>query len=315
MHAGKCGRAVRRETVGALSLAAAALTWGLVPAATRHVITVLSPTQILVLRFLLGGVAGIFLMLLLRVKMPPREHRPRALFWGVVGVLGFNVPLAYGIQRVDASVAAILTATNPGFIVLLAAVTLKERVAPRVLIGMLVALLGSVAVALAGESGISLNRSQLIGCGLLLVSTLLWSVFTVRIKPWLGVIPPASVPVLGVWGSLPFVAPFGFNGLGGALRVLDGSEWLAVLTFGILASVIAPMLYAIGLTRGQASQAGLYLYLTPIFGVLVGAVLLGESLRPLTIVGGLLVLLGVALATLPPSLLQRIGLRRIAVAE
>ena len=49
---------------------------------------------------------------------------------------------------------------------------------------------------------------------------------------------------------------------------------------------------------------------SPISGVVVGAVLLGEALRPLTIAGGLLVLLGVAFATLPAHLLRRVGLLR-----
>jgi drug/metabolite transporter (DMT)-like permease len=71
------------------------------------------------------------------------------------------------------------------------------------------------------------------------------------------------------------------------------------------ASVVAPILFNLGLSLGRASSAGIYLYLVPVFGAVSSAVLLDERLSALTVGGGALVVLGVAIATLPGARLRR----------
>ena len=93
--------------------------------------------------------------------------------------------------------------------------------------------------------------------------------------------------------------PIGVSGLTSGLSDLAWTGWLGVAQFTITASVIAPILWAVGLQRGEASRAGLYLYLTPLFGVIISAVLLGEPITIGTIIGGGLIVAGVVIATLP----------------
>ncbi|MEX1157342.1 MAG: DMT family transporter [Thermomicrobiales bacterium] len=299
----------RRPWVGPACLIGAALIWGFVPTSTRHVVETLSPGNILLARFLVGALAAVILIWLFRIPMPPRELVPRAILFGLLGQLGFNVPLAYGIQHVEAGTVALISGMSSVFIAALAVPLLGERLRARVVIGLALALAGTVLVTVTSGGELSLSRDQAIGSLLILLSATLWAVYSVIVKPWLGRIPPTSIPMLGSIAGLPLMIPIGASGLLGGLGELAWTGWLGVAQFTITASVIAPILWAIGLQRGEASRAGLYLYLTPLFGVVVSAILLDEPITLGTLAGGGLIIAGVVLATLPPLRLRRLEAR------
>jgi drug/metabolite transporter (DMT)-like permease len=291
--------------IGPVALLGAVTIWGFVPTSTRHAVQFLSPGNILLARFLMGAVAAVIILGLLRAPMPPRALIPRAIGLGLLGQLGFNVPLAYGIQHVEAGTVSLISGASPVFMAILASLLLSERIRARVVVGLGLALAGSALVAVASGGEVALTRDQMVGSLLILLSAVLWAVYSVVVKPWLGPIPATSIPMLGSLAGLPIVLPLGYSGFAGSLGQLDAVGWLAVAQFTILASITAPILWAIGLQRGQASQAGLYLYLVPLFGVASAALLLGEPIGAGTIAGGVLILGGVLLATLSVSMLRR----------
>lgn len=290
---------MKSSWIGPLALLTAALIWGFVPTSTRHVVQTLSPGNILLARFLVGAVAAVILLWGFRAPLPPRELIPRAILLGLLGQLGFNVPLAYGIQHVEAGTTALISGLSSVFMAALAVPLLGERLYLRVVIGLALALSGSVLVTVMSGGEISLTRDQAVGSLLILLSATLWAVYSVIVKPWLGRIPPTSIPMLGSIAGLPLMLPIGLSGFGSGLNDLAWTGWLGVAQFTITASVIAPILWAVGLQRGEASRAGLYLYLTPLFGVIISAILLGESITIGTIFGGGLIVTGVVIATLP----------------
>lgn len=293
------------QWVAPVVLLSAALIWGFVPTSTRHAVQYMSPGNILVARFLMGAIAAALLFIVFKAPKPPRHLMSRAIGFGLLGQLGFNVPLAYGIQHVEAGTVSLISGVSPVFMAILASMLLHERIRARVVVGLALALAGSAFVAVASGGEVSMSRDQAVGSLLILASAVLWAVYSVLVKPWLGTIPPTSIPMLGSIVGLPLVLPLGISGFAGSLGRLDAVGWLAVAQFTLLASVTAPILWAIGLQRGQASQAGLYLYLVPLFGVASGVLLLGEPLGIGTIVGGVLILGGVLLATLSVSMLRR----------
>lgn len=231
--------------------------------------------------------------------LPPRDLIPRAVLLGLLGQLGFNVPLAFGIQHVEAGTAALISGMSSVFIAALAVPLLGERLRPRVVVGLVLALSGSIIVTVMSGGEFSIQRGQIVGSLLILLSATLWAIYSVIVKPWLGSIPPTSIPMLGSIAGLPLMLPLGLSGFANGLGDLAWTGWLGVAQFTITASVIAPILWAVGLQRGEASRAGLYLYLTPLFGVIVSASLLGEPISLGTLIGGGVIVIGIAVATLP----------------
>jgi len=82
---------------------------------------------------------------------------------------------------------------------------------------------------------------------------------------------------------------------------LDAKAAAAWLYSGIFALVVTNLLYFRGLRSIGASRATLYMYIQPFVGVVVAALLLGESLAPIQAVGGIIILVGVSLGNLMPA--------------
>ncbi len=282
--------------------------WGLTPTATRFLVDAsFSPEHILLWRFLGGGLVSIVIVVLFRPRMPARRDFPLALALGLFGVLAFNVPLAFGINIIEGGVAALLLGLQPGLTAVLASLFLRESIGPRAVVGVAIALSGTVLVALAGATGFALSGRYIFGCALILSAAVAYASYTVVAKPYLGErLPAPAVAMLGTTAALPFVAPFGISGFSGAVGSLDFEGWLAAILLAAGASVFAPILFNIGLSRGKASNAGIFLYLVPVIGAISSVVLLGERLSALAIVGGCLVIVGVMTASLPDRMIRRL---------
>jgi drug/metabolite transporter (DMT)-like permease len=296
-----------RSWAGPLALCGAVLFWGFVPTATRYLADTFTPGNILLARFSFGGIVVVILFLIWRPPMPSRANVPKAVALGLYAALSFNVPVAYGINIIEGGTAALLIGTQPIFITVLAGIFLKEHVPRRMILGLLLALSGSAVIALAAGGGFSLESRYLLGCGLVLSAAFLWSSYSVVAKPHLGPdLPAPSVAMIGTLLGLPVVLFLGVDGYTDRLAELSAVGWFSVLLLATGASVAAPVLWNVGLSLGQASRSGLYLNLVPIFGVVSSVVLLGESVSRSTIVGGAMILTGIALATVPASMLSRV---------
>jgi drug/metabolite transporter (DMT)-like permease len=292
---------MKQHWIGPLALIGAAVIWGFVPVASRYAVQTLTPGQMILCRFAFGGSVVLLLVLLLRPPMPNRRRLPLAVFFGLLSTLGFNVPLSYGIQHVQAGPAALLAGLSPVFIVVLAAPLLGEHIRPGMIVGLTLALAGTVIVASSSGGEFNFSREHTFGSALIVLSSVLWAIYSVAAKPRLGPIPPTSIPILGTLAGIPVGITLGASGFASSLGELDGAGWAAVMLFSIGASVFAPMLYAIGLSRGEASRAGIYSYLAPLFGLIASATLLDEPITVQTVTGGALILAGVLLATLLPG--------------
>jgi drug/metabolite transporter (DMT)-like permease len=152
-----------------------------------------------------------------------------------------------------------------------------------------------------------LSGRYIFGCVLILSAAIAYATYTVVAKPYLGErLPAPAVAMLGTTAALPFVAPFGISGFSGAVGSLDFEGWLAAILLAAGASVFAPILFNVGLSRGKASNAGIFLYLVPVIGAISSVTLLGERLSALAIVGGCLVIVGVMTASLPDRMIRRL---------
>jgi drug/metabolite transporter (DMT)-like permease len=299
------GNSSRERLIGPLALLGAISLWGFVPTATRYLLESFSPAQILLLRFGFGSAAIVAVLFVLRPAMPTRATLPAAIALGTFATMGFNVPVAFGIEHVEAGTAALLIGTQPVFITILAALRLDERLTRSMVAGTVLALAGSAVIALTADTGFQLTGSYVFSCLLILSGSFAWGVYSILAKPRLGPdLPASSVAMIGVLCAFPLVTPFGATGFLDGLGELSAVGWLAAIFVSIGANVSAPVLWNVGLQRGQASRAGLYLYLVPIIGVSASVILLGETLSGSHIIGGSLVIIGVILATFPMSRLR-----------
>ena len=128
-----------------------------------------------------------------------------------------------------------------------------------------------------------------------------WGLYTSlakRVAQLDAVVVTAIIAALGALMLLPVAV------VETALRgwpVLSGTDMLAIVYLGAIASGAAYMLYNYALRHMDASQAGVYTNLIPIVGVLTGVIVLGEELSLRALIGGAIVMVGVWITSRQPG--------------
>ena len=272
--------------------------WGMAPVATRALVLQLAPLPLLVFRL---GLAAVVLLPWCGpvLRRPGRRYAPRLIIAGLLGMVGYNLPVTIGLQWVPASTAGLVLASEPVWLLLLAAVFLGERVSRRCWAGAAVALAG-VGV-LAGPSALSAHRGagELAGVGLIALGTLLFAAYTLMLRPLSRAIGPVPATAASTVAGSLFYAAFAGTVTSGQLSRLPAAAW-AELAFLALGSIVVGMLaWNLAVARLPSQRAGLLLYLEPLVSVAGAVALLGERLSAGLAIGGLLILGGIAATWTP----------------
>ena len=241
----------------------------------------------------------------------------RIAFGGRVAALGAlaglffaleYVALGEAVKRTTASHAVVFLYTAPIF----AAVGLhlrlpSERLAPLQWLGILIAAAGIAYAFLAhgSDSHPQADGVTLVGDLLALLGGALWGATTLIIRAsGLSRVPPSH--------TLFYQLAVGFLVLG-LVSMLTGQASLhltpllgANLLFQtVVICFFSYLIWFTMLSRYVASQLGVFTFMTPLFGVMLGAVLLDEPLTFAFLAGTVAVCLGILLVSLQPWLAQR----------
>lgn len=278
------------------ALAAITVIWGSTWAAIRLGLEGIPPFAGVSLRF--AG-ASTVLLLLARIRRVPlgRSLRERRLWW-VNGLLTFVLTYAvvyWAEQRVPSGLTAVLFATFPLFVALLAQPVLpEERLTPRALAGIAAGFAGLAVIFsedLAALAEPGAGRAALV----LLLAPFAAAVANVAVKRWGRGVHPLSLTAVPM--GLAAVVMAGAHLAFERHRpvVLDAVSVGAVLYLAIFGSAVVFSLFFWLLEHMSATRLALTNYLSPVVAVLLGAALFGEPVTLRLVLGGLLVVGGVAL--------------------
>lgn len=217
-----------------------------------------------------------------------------------LGFIGNALPffaITYGMNFVTSGVAGLLMGAIPLFVVLFAHFTLPgERLTVPKSIGFLLGFAG--IVVLIGPKAIltlSMSGDELKGELLVLFGCLCYGIHAVSAKR-LGVDNPtrqsAAVCLTGAAMGLAFAAAVSPQGLSGVPAV----GYLAVIGLGLFPTAAATVIVYRLMARTGPSFVSYSNYLVPVFAVLLGAFLLGETLHWNVLAALLLVLAGIAVS-------------------
>ena len=213
-------------------------------------------------------------------------------------VVGFSITtvssalLVFGINRVSAGLGSLMSSTMPLFTAALSLVLLKVPLSRRGVVGLGVGFGGALILASPSLGG----SSQLIGVVSLTFSALAWAFGNVYMK-WrdFSRVSPVMLVAVQLVFSAMLLTPFAL-----AVEGTGGTEWgwslfvplfyasvpANALTFALLATVVR---------RATPTVAASTAYLIPLFGVVFGFLIRGESLGLVEVIGGAFVVLGVVI--------------------
>lgn len=282
-----------------------AIIWGGTWIAAKLAVVELSPLTVAVWRYLIASLCLAGMLLGSGEAWPV----PKGRQWGLLllaalsGIFIYNLLFLYGLQRVGAGRGALVVALNPALVALVAWLLGGERMTPLKGAGIVTALFGSLLVVGKGDPLAMLRGEVGIGEWLVVGCVLCWTIYTfVGRRATLGMSPLALTFYASAGGGLLLLA----TGLGlGELHQspLDFS-WQAggaIVFLGVLGTALAFTWYADGVRQLGAARAATFINLVPVAAVLQAAWLLGERLEPAELLGGVLVLVGVAMTNLANS--------------
>jgi drug/metabolite transporter (DMT)-like permease len=208
--------------------------------------------------------------------------------------------IAAGEQHVDSSVAAIVIATVPLLIALLALrVDHSERPTRTRMLGMLVGLAGVVALVGIDLSG---QSSALLGAAAIMAAAVGYAIGPLIIKTKLLEYDPRATMAASLAVAATLLTPAALLTFPDSTPPADALTSIIVL--GVLCTATAFVILMVLVSEVGAGRASIITYINPVIAVALGVLVLGESPGAGAIAGLLLILAGSWLATddrLPPN--------------
>jgi drug/metabolite transporter (DMT)-like permease len=255
----------------------------------------LQPFTLVSLRLLVG------LALLAVVVAAAREQLPRnpRMYGHLLVMAAFSVAIPFSLitwaeQSVDSTLASVLNGSVPLFVIVIAAVFLRdEPISINRLVGLA---LGFVGVAiLVGFDPADLVGGDLAAKLALIGSSLSYAIGGVYARRMVHGLRPMIPAVFQVGFALVMVGILALIFERPLTIPLRPDAILAVIWLGLLGSGAAYLLFFRLLGRWGATRTSMVAYLLPVFGIVLGAVVLAEEIDAGLLVGTALVIGGIAL--------------------
>jgi drug/metabolite transporter (DMT)-like permease len=284
----------------AYAISAVAL-WGLAFPLIQDGLAFFSPVMLGFLRF---AFASALIVVVIALKYPiariadvlRREWKPLALF-GVLYVTVPNIAQNIGLQHGTSSIASVIQSSGPVIALVFAVILLKEKLTSVKALGTGIAMTGTILLVASG--GLSLRDENFVSNILILISATSYGLAWVSAKRMLQRNPPLLVIGLSlVLGTalLSLVVPLE----PGSAAVFNWNSLTNLVLLGILCGSGSTVLYLYSLEREEVSRMAFFIYLMPIFASAFAWVLRGEGVALWTAVCGLVIVIGIAVATRVP---------------
>jgi drug/metabolite transporter (DMT)-like permease len=273
--------------------------WGSTPLVIKVGLDFLPPFLFAGVRFAVASLLLVFLVPLLHAHIP----RDRSS-WTVMLFLGiFQITVLYGLvfwgeQYVSSGLTAILSATFPLFVVILAHISIKaEPITRRKALAVIVAFAGVAAIFRRdfASAQVSTMQFSLLGSLAIVGSAASGAAGNVVAKKYAsGIDPSANALIQSVVGavSLLFVSIVTERG---SVPKLVPTVIAAVLYLGVVGSALAFVGWYWLLTKTTATNSSLILFVTPVVALVLGWLVLQEVVEPVVALGTFLILSGVYL--------------------
>ena len=257
------------------------------------------PTTLAILRLVIGA-------LVLAPLARPRPSDPalsrddrRALAW--MGILGFAAAYAFsnwGIASSTATNAALLIVVEPVSLMLMSPLFLGERLTRREGVGAALAIAGTVLVVVNGIPGVTAALApHWRGDSLLVLAGVAYASYSMFGRRVLARHAATGITLRSLlWGAATLLPLALAEWATGARPVWTATAIAGTLYLSVVITALGYLVWNWALRLVPAPKAAIFLNVQPIVGALLGAALLDEPLTVFTIVGGMGIVAGLAVA-------------------
>ena len=278
------------KLTGFILVIVSAAAYGVMPILARFAYAAgADPLSVLFLRFSIAAAIMAVIMVLAGMPLPRGQTLLGLFLLGATCYVGQAVCYFTALTLADASLVALLLYLYPVTVTAFAAVFLGEKLTWLKGAALGLAMMGAVLVVGLGGEGKPLGIVLGIAAPLIYSATIVIGARLLQSAPAI----PASTVIM-------IAADLSFGGIvavRGARWPATPGGWLACLGLAVIAGVVAIGAFLMGLARVGPTYAALLSTLEPVVAVSLAALLLGERLTPLNLLGGAMILGAVILLT------------------
>lgn len=278
-----------------LALIAVQVLFGLWPTAGAIAMQSLSPPALIGYRTLLGG--PLMFLAVRAYRRPPavRDLVQLAVLAGF-GVAANQLLYVEGLKRAGPVNAVVLVMVIPVITLLVATALGRERPSRRAVVGVVLTVLGVLALVRGERFDLSDGRMQ--GNLLILANTTCYAIYLVLAKPVVARLGPMTtvgwVFLLGALEALPWTGP---AVVATDWADLPGSAWWSLAFILVGPTIGTYFLNAYALKRAEASVVALFIGLQPVVGAATAWALLGSAPTVRTMASAAVIVVGVLVAS------------------
>ncbi|EEK78070.1 EamA/RhaT family transporter [Bacillus cereus] len=290
---------MKQTILGAICLSLAASIWGGMYVVSKYVLDFIPPLTLVWLRFIIA-----FVVLYAILKITEKKQQKKAtiskkdwLLFAWIGFIGYFISITcqfIGTKLSDAHTGSLVTSATPAFMVIFAALILKEKLTARRLLSTIIATIG-VIIVIGWDIEIG---SYFIGTIILVGAAITWALLSIYVKIASARFSSLIITTYAIFFSLFFITPFMiWEFQSNLIEHMNMYVLLGVLYLGIVSTAGAFFLWNKGLELMDASIGSLFFFFQPIVGSLLGWLLLNETLNSNFFIGGILIICSVFITT------------------
>jgi drug/metabolite transporter (DMT)-like permease len=288
-----------RHTLGThLILALVAFSWG-----TNNIIMKIGFNHVTAGQF--GGIRMLFafpLMIYLAFFLPGRVRFSKKDFLGImaVGIAGlgvFQTLFPIGIDETSTPLGGILMATMPIQVVIISLLFRLEKPTWKAIAGILLTIVGLAIITIAAGESSSHEDTTIRGILFVVLAELGYGINTTFLRPYMRRYPPLQVTGLAMATSVIMYELVYLS----EMRALDFTNlppvaWLTTIYSGLIAFLLANVMWNLSVKRIGSTQVAVYGNLPPVVVLILSALIFQDLLNIVQMLGSLIILTGVILA-------------------
>jgi drug/metabolite transporter (DMT)-like permease len=273
---------------GMIFVVISAIAFGAIPVFARAAYHAGSdPISVLFFRFSIASIIMIPSMIVRKIPFPRGRFLIGLILMGGIGYVGQSFCYFTALTMASAGLVAILLYLYPAIVTILSTLLFKERITGLKVLALILALTGTVLTIGLGGGG------SLLGILLAMIAPFIYSAYILtgtKITKEVGILSSSTVVMISA--SFVFGALIAIKGLN-IPQTLEG--WGGVLAIALISTVIAIIAFFAGLKRVGPTNASMLSTFEPVTTVVLAAIVFGEEIGLMRVVGGVLILVAVIL--------------------
>jgi drug/metabolite transporter (DMT)-like permease len=272
--------------MGVLLIVISAASFGALPIFIRLAYrTGADPITLLVLRYSIAAVVMVAIMFIRKTPLPRGRILLGLFLMGAVGYVGQSFSYFTALTMASAGLVALLLYLYPAIVTMLSALFFKERLTPAKVGALTLALVGTALTI--GPTG----SGRVPGILLAIAAAVIYSFYILvgsRIMPHSSAIA-ASTTVITAAAAVYI----GIVAVRGPAFPQTFSGWVDIFAIALVSTVLPIVTFFAGLERVGPTRASTLSTFEPVMSVMLAILILGETISPLQVLGGVLILAAV----------------------